>query len=254
MHAERYTEVHTVVPSAAPGARPAAEERPRSRAEFVYESVLSELLEGLHPYGVRLREGRLAERFEVSRTPAREALLRLESDGHLVRHDDGGLRPSPPRITGMRDLYELRTALEVAMIRRTALESPGSSQVQALRAAWTLKLQEPGLTDETVDAAFVHVDETFHVGLASVPGNAAIVAALRDVNSRIRLLRVHDFKQQGRIASTIREHLEIVDAVIAGDPDRSATLLRAHIDLSASVVEQRVGEVLSQAFELEDPR
>jgi DNA-binding GntR family transcriptional regulator len=244
MHSSRYTNVHT----ARDRADPNAEERSESRAEAVYRGLYEELLQGQHPYGLRLREGRIAERFGVSRTPAREALLRLEADGHLIRSEDGGLSPNPPQISSMRDRYELRTILELAMIRRTASDQPAAS-IDQLRVDWEVLEADTTLNDETVDPGVVRVDEDFHVRLARAAGNAAVVSAIRDVNDRIRLLRVHDFQQPGRIVSTIREHLEILAAVASGDADRSAELLRRHIDLSASVVEQRVGTVLSRAFE-----
>ncbi|MBJ7471487.1 MAG: GntR family transcriptional regulator [Solirubrobacteraceae bacterium] len=240
MNSARYTTVHSPAP-----------ERPGSRADAVYHGLYEELLQGQHPYGVRLAEGRIADRFGVSRTPAREALLRLEAEGHLIRHDDGGLSPNPPQISQMRDRYELRSILELAMVRRTAGAHSGTPSVALteLRTDWQRLAADPALTEATADPGFVHIDEDFHVRLAQAAGNAAVVAALRDVNDRIRLLRVHDFLRPGRIAATIREHVDVLDAVVAGDADRAAALLQAHIDLSASVVEQRVGTVLSRPFE-----
>ncbi len=241
MYSGRYTDSNTAV---SPGL---------SRTEQVYRALYEELLQGRHPFGVTLREGRVAERFEVSRTPAREALRQLEADGHLVRGIDGGLTPRPPQIAGMRDLYELRLLLELSMVRRTAAADPASNAaLQALRSDWETLREDPRHDDVFVDAAFVRADEDFHVRLAGAAGNSAMVTALCDVNGRLRLLRVHDFRQEGRIASTIREHLEILSAVQGADPDASATLLEAHINLSASVVEERVSEVLRRAFDPEE--
>ncbi|MBO9532131.1 MAG: GntR family transcriptional regulator [Solirubrobacteraceae bacterium] len=223
--------------------------------EQVYRALYDELLHGLHPFGETLREGRVAERFNVSRTPAREALRQLEADGHLIRNSEGALTPKPPRISGMRELYDLRLLLELSMVRRTAAADPAANAAVAeLQQDWQRLLADPRYDDGFVDAAFVRFDEDFHLRLAGAAGNGAIVEALGDVNDRLRLLRVHDFRQPGRVAATIREHLEILDAVTGGDPDRSASLLEAHINLSASVVEDRVSEVLRRAFDPEEAR
>ena len=69
------------------------------------------------PYGQRLVEEQLAERFATSRTPVREALRRLEGDGHVVRDRSGGVRPNPPRVSAMRELYDVRIVLEDLAVR-----------------------------------------------------------------------------------------------------------------------------------------
>ncbi len=241
MYTARYTEANTV------------EAESVSRAEFVYRTLYEELLQGAHPFGLPLREGRVAERFDVSRTPARDALRQLEADGHLIRNADGSLTPKPPRITGMRDIYELRLLLELTMVQRTASTQPAdNTKLRELRDDWERLLADPAYDGDYADAAFVRIDEDFHVRLAAAAGNGAIVRTLRDVNDRLRLLRVHDFRQPGRIHSTIREHLEVLSAVESGDPELASHRLETHINLSASVVEDRIGEVLRRAFDPEE--
>ena len=73
---------------------------------------------------------------------------------------------------------------------------------------------------------------------------------LADVNDRIRLVRVHDFTTEDRVRATIAEHLEIVDAVLAGDADAAASFMRAHVQRSARVVRDRVGAALARMAEL----
>ena len=75
-----------------------------TRADQVHQALRAELLAGSFPYGEPLVEEALAERFETSRTPVREALRRLEGDGHVVRDRNGRVRPNPPRVTAMHEL------------------------------------------------------------------------------------------------------------------------------------------------------
>ncbi len=88
-----------------------------TRADEVHHGLRAALLAGAFPYGQRLVEEQLAERFNTSRTPVREALRRLEGDGHVVRDRSGGVRPNAPRVTAMRELYAVRTVLEDLAVR-----------------------------------------------------------------------------------------------------------------------------------------
>jgi DNA-binding GntR family transcriptional regulator len=214
-----------------------------TRAERVHEALRAALLAGEYPYGQRLVEEQLAERFETSRTPVREALRRLEGDGHVVRDRTGGVRPNPPRVSAMRELYEVRIVLEDLAVRTA---DPGG--LDELLAEW---LELRAEHDDGPD--FVYADESFHEVLAQTAGNHALVRYVRDINERIRLIRIHDFTTPDRIEATIEEHLEILTAIRAGRPDPAAALMRVHIERSADVVERRVGQLLARMFEEERP-
>jgi DNA-binding GntR family transcriptional regulator len=214
-----------------------------TRAEEVHRELRAALLAGAFPYGQRLVEEQLAERFATSRTPVREALRRLEGDGHVVRDRSGGVRPNAPRVSAMRELYAVRTVLEDLAVR-----TADPAALDALYEEW-LELRDE--RDETPD--FVYADEAFHEALAHASGNRATERYLRDINERIRLIRIHDFTTADRIGATVEEHLEILDALRAGRNDAAAALMRVHIERSAEVVERRVGELLARMFEEERP-
>ena len=99
----------------------------------------------------------------------------------------------------------------------------------------------------------MYADEGFHEGIARASGNSATERYIRDINERIRLIRIHDFTTPDRIEATIEEHLEILETVRAGRADAAAALMRVHIERSAEVVERRVGELLARMFEEERP-
>lgn len=229
----------------------------RSAADRVHDDLRRDLLAGKLPYGERLVEEQLAERFATSRTPVREALRRLESDGHLVREPAGGVRPNPPRVSSMRDVYAVRFVLEDLVVTLAAGGGDRADQpaLLRLREDW-IELREtwPELRGQIEWPDFVHADESFHLGLARASGNRAAVRYLRDINERIRVLRIHDFTTADRIEATITEHLEIVDAACAGEVATATALMATHVEASAAVVESRVGELLARMFDAgEDP-
>jgi len=214
-----------------------------TRAEQVHRELRAALLRGEYPYGQRLVEEQLAERFATSRTPVREALRRLEGDGHVVRDRSGGLRPNPPRVSAMRELYDVRIVLEDLAVRTASPDA-----LEGLISEW---LDLRGEHDDGPD--FVYADEAFHEGIARASGNGAAERYIRDINERIRLIRIHDFTTPDRIEATIEEHLEILETIRAGRADAAAALMRVHIERSAEVVERRVGDLLARMFEEERP-
>ncbi len=223
--------------------------RSTSHAERVYAGLREQLLRGDLPVGRRLVELQLAAEFQTSRTPVREALRRLEGDGHIVRDPGGGLSPSAPSVTSMRELYEVRVAIEELVARR-ASTAGDHGRLEAIEEQWCdLQSGWHGTRDVPRGPDFVHADERFHLALAAASGNDVAEAMLADLNDRIRILRVHDFTTDDRIAATIAEHLEILGCVIAGDADAAAAFMRAHVQRSALVVRERVGEALARMSE-----
>jgi DNA-binding GntR family transcriptional regulator len=224
--------------------------RATSQAERVYTALRERLLRGDLPIGRRLVEQQLAAEFQTSRTPVREALRRLEGDGHIVREPGGGVCPSPPSVKSMRELYEVRVAIEELVARRAATAGDRSrieaidQDWRALLAAWQDARSLPRGPD------FVHADERFHRQLAAASGNDVAETLLGDLNDRIRVLRIYDFTTDDRIGATITEHLEIVACILARDADAAAAFMRAHVQRSALVVRERVGAALARMFEL----
>lgn len=187
--------------------------------------------------GERLIEGKLCDELRVSRTPLREALIRLDADGLLVKRESGYfvVRYDLP---ALRDLYELRMVLELHGLQR-AVEYKGVdldvSIVESLRDSWRALLR----SEPTPGPDLVRVDEDFHIGLSTASGNAALTEQLQSVNRRIRPLRMYDYSSEERVHATITEHLDIVEHVLSGDLVQAAFLLKQHVGDSLSEVEEK---------------
>ncbi len=209
----------------------------------MYETLRAELMNGDIKFGERLTEPKVSARFGISRTPVREALTVLCSDG-LLQREEYGFSPVRPSIPLVRDLYELRITLELGGLQR-AMQNPEVVHDKALltaeRKSW-LDLQDDPPEQEP---GFVVRDEEFHVTLLTASGNAEMVRALRSVNSRIRHVRMYDFMVNNRIETTISEHLAILDAVLAEDLSLAYRLLHTHIGESLDVVLDRVTRAIA---------
>jgi DNA-binding GntR family transcriptional regulator len=214
-----------------------------SRGDTAYAELKRRLLQGEFPLGERLAETRLASLLDVSRTPVREALARLHAEDLVERHHDGGFQPSPPDLHRTHELYQIRIALELHAICSPAGEAHDASIIAPLHREWA---ELSDAADVPVDPGFVLLDEDFHVRLASAAGNSALVEVLVGINERIRPVRMHDFLSEERVDATIREHLGILDALLAFDRTTAADRLRRHLLQSLEVVEGRAATALAR--------
>jgi DNA-binding GntR family transcriptional regulator len=186
------------------------------RSEQAYAELKQRLLAGDFRLGARLKETKLAALLDVSRTPVREALLRLHAEGLVTRQPDGGYIPVVPDVPLIRSLYEVRAGLELQAIRRGGHDR---DTVAALLDEWH------ALADDEPEAApaFVLLDESFHQGLAEAAGNSVLADVLRQINERIRPVRMVDFLTPDRITSTIAEHLEPCTPARSATPSASSS-------------------------------
>jgi DNA-binding GntR family transcriptional regulator len=215
-----------------------------TRGARVYGMIKHGLLVGQFPLGARLGEERLAKDLGVSRTPIREALSRLHTEGLVDRHPDGGYCPAAPNLAAVRERYEVRIALErSALLRPRFTKRPhDQATLEALRDDWMALASDP----PEPDPEFVILDEEFHVRLAESSGNRELAEMLRRVNERIRVVRMRDFLSEERISKTVAEHLGVVIAVLDGDLDGAVATFEQHLHTSLDVVEQHVAGALMQ--------
>ena len=238
-----YTTAHTTGDTT-PEAQVTRHAAARLRRERAYIELRRMVLAGEFAFGQRVGEEAVAEALGVSRTPVREALARLHADHLLHRYADGGFYVAEPDILELRDLYELRLAIELHAIKRGKSDGVEHDAVALaeLRAEWTaIKASPP-----EPDGSFIDLDEAFHLALCRSSGNVALAETLEGVNARIRQVRMYVFLSADRIAVSTDEHLDIIDAVAAAEFDRAAILMRQHIGDSLEVVEERAAAAMSR--------
>lgn len=190
--------------------------------------VLREMILSFELYpGTRVTETELAEYFQVSRTPIREALLRLENEGHLTIRSKQGCFIRQIDIAELSEYYRVRTALEYAAVEDACNHMP-SNEVERLIELWT-PLKRP---KKIAANAMEERDESFHITLALAGGNGILVKYLRDINDHIRVIRRVDFNDPERIQRTFQEHYQILQAILNRDAAKARILIRRHIQRS----------------------
>ena len=210
--------------------------RPRAKpdenlAEGVYRRLKDEIFEFVRLPGDRFTENEIADRMKVSRTPVREALLRLAREGWLEVMFRSGWRVKPFDFQQFEDLYDLRVTLELAAVRKLC-EMAERPELEALKAAWLVPVGERLSEPREVSA----LDEAFHAALVAAAGNAEMTRVHHEITERIRILRRLDFTKPPRIEATYAEHGKILRAILQRRAEQAQLLLRSHIEASKAEV------------------
>lgn len=208
-------------------------ERPGNFAERIYQALKEDIFEFRLLPGDRFSEGDLAARMDVSRTPVRQALQRLEREGYLKVHFRSGWQVLPFDFERFEELYDLRIVLELAAVERLCAMGEELPQVlDKLCRTWLIDERQWLADSRRVSS----LDEAFHCELVTATGNREMARTYREVSEKIRIIRRLDFTQQPRISATYREHAGILDAILRHHCDQACQRLRAHIDTSKAEV------------------
>ena len=207
--------------------------RPENLTERVYRQLKEEIFAFRLLPGERFTESEVASRTGASRTPVREALTRLQSEGFVAVAFRSGWQVSPFEFTRFEQLYDVRIALELAAVTQLC-ERPPLTRLEPLCALWLVDPAER-LTDGPAVCA---LDERFHEQLVEATSNAEMARIHRDVSERLRIVRRLDFTQSARIDATYTEHGAILGRILASDSEHALMLLRKHIEDSKAEVRQ----------------
>lgn len=174
--------------------------------------------------GERLAEVDLARQLKVSRTPIREALNRLFTEGFLTFTPNRGFQARMLDAKEIFDLYEVRRTLEAGSAR---LAAERASDEELAELASFLE-RSRALPEDSSILEQVRLDEQFHEWVARLSRNGEVQRILQNINERIRFCRWIDM-EHGRRANTQREHVEVAAALSVRDADRAAAVMAAHI-------------------------
>ncbi|TXS41736.1 GntR family transcriptional regulator [Streptomyces sp. uw30] len=208
-----------------PSAPPAPVKQPPA-ADRVYTHVKQGVLDRRYEGGTLLTEGELAEAVGVSRTPVREALLRLEVEGLIKLYPKKGALVLPVSAQEIKDVVETRILVEEHAARKAVPAPPGLIE----RLEELLDRQKAQAAAGDLAAAAV-TDRCFHAEIVRSGGNeilSRLYDQLRDRQLRMGVAIM--YSHPDRIAKTLVEHEEILQALRSGDTEAAVGLVHRHID------------------------
>jgi DNA-binding GntR family transcriptional regulator len=197
------------------------EVRSASLAEQAYERLRTLILDRQISAGSPLQEARLAEDLRISRTPMREALVRLAGEGLLVRRD---ARSYAVRALGTKEYFDCMRAREVIECEAIALAvgKITDAEIEAMEA--DIQALHVG---EHSEIEHFHFDDRFHLLIANASGNVVFPRLVEELRVNARLFRLHSPLHRQR--ENHDEHGVIVEALRARDPERAREAMRAHL-------------------------
>ncbi|MBB4662800.1 FCD domain-containing protein [Conexibacter arvalis] len=214
---------------------PPASAEPRATAtERAYAATKERILDGRYAGGELISEGDVAALVGLSRTPVREAFLRLEAEGLLRLYPKRGALVVPVSAAEVEDVIETRLLVERHAIERVG-RAP-SSLVARLEAEIAAQERFAAAGDAR---GFVESDRRFHRLLVEATGNAILLAlhdSLRDRQARMGMTALSAADERG--AEIVAEHRALAAAVAAGDP-AAGELLAAHLERTLALLRAR---------------
>ena len=202
--------------------------RPRSAtaAARIYADLRAELVSLARRPGEAISEGEIALSYGVSRTPVREAILKLSDEGLVDIFPQSGINVSLIPIASLPEAIVIRRALEETTARLTA-EHATPSQILALHSIVERQREADAAGDRV---AFHQADELFHATIAEIAKYPGIWKLILQVKVHVDRFRQLTLPHAGRMTTVIAEHERILSAIEARDVDGAAAAMAKHLE------------------------
>ena len=199
--------------------------RPMGAAEGAYAAIKSRILRLDLAPGQSLSEPELAQHYGLSRTPIREALIRLADEGLVDIVPKSGTVVARIAVGLLPEAILVRKALEEVTTRHAAERASGSDILHL--EACVLRQEE--IADSADFEAFHLADEAFHATIARIAGLPGIWTLVERAKMHIDRYRRLTLPQAGRTERVVDEHRRVLEAIRTHDPDAAAGAMNAHI-------------------------
>lgn len=199
--------------------------------ERAYDYLKAMILNGQLSPGVLYSETKLAEGIGISRTPMREAIVRLSQEGFLDIQQSKGFYLHTLTSADLKDMFQMRLALEgyaLIELARHAHEAEAAERIAALEQNLARQFT---LVSEKADAnLLVQTDREFHMTMVAYMHNRTLESLYQNQVYRIQAFARRSFESAGRMEQTVEEHAVIVKALKSEDPVAAYRAASAHLD------------------------
>jgi GntR family transcriptional regulator, rspAB operon transcriptional repressor len=210
----------------APAIRRTGRPRTATASAKIYSDLRAELVSLQRRPGEVISETEIALSYGVSRTPVREAILKLSDEGLVEIFPQSGIFVARIPLAALPEAIIIRKALEETTARLAA-ERATSSQILNLHSILQRQREADAARD---DDTFHRADEMFHATIAEVAGYPGIWTLILQVKVHVDRYRRLTLPQQGRIPRVIAEHEAILDAIEAHDLSRARAAMEIHLE------------------------
>ncbi len=197
-----------------------------SRRDRAYQAISGWIIRGEMAPGESLTENEVANRLNMSRTPVREALHRLEQDGLVEIKPRVGAFVRSITMKDLQEIFEVREAAEGMLSRLSALRGDVNALSELERM---FRAASKAIEDDRRERLYEEAGERLHAYIARESGNSRFMRILDSLKIQIRTQQRMSRHLAGRIDRSAAEHLAVVRALKADDPDDAERAMREHI-------------------------
>jgi len=199
-------------------------------SDKIRQSIEAEISAGQLEAGARIDEQALMERFEVSRTPAREALLQLMSAGLLVSVPRQGAVVAGLNASEYVAMLEVLVELEALAARLAARRMPAALRQEMREAHEACRLA----AERDDSGAYAAANKSFHEAIYDGSLNDVLARQLRAMRLRMRQPQGSLFDRPGRVRNSFVEHQAVLEAILRGDEEAAHQAMRSHISVGGN--------------------
>ncbi|GAA4190664.1 GntR family transcriptional regulator [Gryllotalpicola kribbensis] len=210
------------------------EKNPVAAGDRAYEDVKSRILSSELAGGDLISEGEVADRLNISRTPVREAFLRLQAEGLMKLYPKRGAMITPIARSEARDVVDARNMLETHAVR-TVVASEERTERLVAQLRENIQLQKDRIADRNL-AGYALADADFHSALIAASENALIIQFYATLYDRqVRMAR-SSVPTDVVAEDVVGAHQALLDAIADRDADRFEKLLAEHLKVIHDVL------------------
>lgn len=209
---------------------------PNTSVDRIYADLHRRITNLELPPGAQLTRTELCKEYDVSQTPVREALLRLEQIGLIKVRPQSGTEVSYIDVQQLKQNHFLREALEFEVVRRLALQHDNEvlSHLTSL-----VDMQEQLIEGDAEDInLFSKLDRLFHSSMFDAVGQSQLHELICSRSGHMDRIRRLHLPSEGKVRSVIVSHREIIQGIASGDPIQAADIMREHLSETLSKVEE----------------
>lgn len=194
-------------------------------ATIIYTQIKEDIFSFKFKPGQRFTETDIAEKYEVSRTPIRQALYRLEQEGYVNVHFRSGWEIKPLDFTFYAELFDLRMIIEKEAVKRLCEHHQESEELEYLKQLWLVEAKDYNQNAKEL----IQQSEDFHCALVRAAGNQQMAKIHHEISEKIRIVLSLGAMREFDIEHAYQDHAAILRCILACDSQGAIHLAEHHV-------------------------
>ena len=211
--------------------------------DFAYQKCRELIQDKTLTSGKLYSEVALSKKLNISRTPLRSAIQRLEKEGVVTRLPQRGFQVKEFSLSDIKELFDARKAIEGFAAEFLALNR-NDADMESLKRhlqEYEFKIKESGNSEsDTAYIPFLEVDRQFHLDLINTLNNSRLMEMYDDLRQSISLIAMKRFRLVSQRNQSLNEHQAIIDAIEKKDPVAARNTMYKHLDSAMELIEKNI--------------